>query len=255
MTDNSISASAPTPTPMPASYDIAPEDQHIADRIVGMDPVNDVPGASNTTGILRNIKGLRAVNLPPEARKRVESQLDGIPFDQRADRESGLVAAAMRPLLIMGRASGAMGENATPYHREMATIEHEWRQAKRIADDCADQLAEVEGYRTEFDETTGEAKPIPVFAAFGERRDGLIRELAAQQHKMRLLTDPEGNFGPEGKNRMKVALYEAVEAEKAVAAQRADRIEIERRAQHMEREQRLNQQAEQLASFRRNVVR
>ena len=255
MNDTPSSAPAPTPASTPASYDIAPQDQHIADRIVGMDPVNDVPGASNTTGILRNTKGLTVAALPPEARKRVEAQLDGIPFDQRANRESDLVAAAMRPLLVMARASGAMGENATPYHREMATIEHEWRQAKRIADDCADQLAEVESYRTEFDPVTGEAKPVAVLAAQGERQSALLRELAVQQHKMRLLTDPEGNFGPEGKNRMKVALYESVEAAKAVEAQRADRIEIERRAQHMEREHRLNQQAEQLASFRRNVVR
>ena len=250
MTDTTP-ASMPDSTSAPASYAIAPEDQHIADSIVAMDPVNDVPGASNTTGVLRNTKGLIRANLPPEARKAVDAQLAALPFDQRADREGELVAAAMRPLLIAARAMGGMGEDATPYHREMATIEQEYQRAKRRADEVVEQIGEVSHYLTSIDPVTGEAKPVPVYAAQGERQRALFNEFEALSHRMRLLTDPEGKWGPEGKRRMERALWEAVEARKAVAAQRAERQEVERRAVDINRERRINAQAEQLASFRR----
>jgi hypothetical protein len=237
--DNSI------PTAPRSGY--SPEQQIIADSILAMDPINDVPSAAKSRK--GGSMSLKATALPPKLRQEVEAQLALIPAEERAAMESGLVEAALqknRPSAIL---AVGLGENALPYHREMFTIAREVETAHHEADRIQAELDAVDGFDMQRDAETGEAKPVPVPVLKGLMRQGAINRLNDLQYRVSLLVDPDGGHGPEAKRRLAAELTASVAAVHQQQEQVAIHAEAKTLAVEINRERRVRQLAEQMASF------
>lgn len=113
---------APRPTDL-----IAPEHKHHADAILAMDPMQiprpyDIPEgwAANLT--------LRATALPPEMQRTVTAKvaaLGNLTPEQRSAKEAEFTANVIRSQRSNLIVQGGVGRDATPYHRELASIARE----------------------------------------------------------------------------------------------------------------------------------
>jgi hypothetical protein len=139
-----------------------------------------------------------------------------------------------------------VGKDALPYHREQVAIASDFRELVRQFDQLSDELAAVRGHRTEFDPVTGEAKAMPIPAISEERRRACVIQQDDLLRRMRLLD------GVEGEQRTAKAMAETVAMLKERERQVADGLEIDRRAQHQAREERLNKAAAARARMLRN---
>lgn len=233
------------------TYDIAPEDKHIADAILAMDPLNDVPTPHQIPEGW-TVPPLRASMLPPAMQADVRAKLTAIPEAQRAAKEPEFVAAAIQSMRADIRIKTGVGSNATPYHREQVGIAREVRDLGQEFDRLAASLQEVERYDRITDPVTGETKPVPVYRMRGTR----LAAITAQQddiiRRIRLLQN--GNaYGLEGERRMKQALHESVMAHKALMEQREEAAEAERQAVDEARKERINARAQSLKRLRTNA--
>ena len=193
----------------PPSYDIAAEDKALADSIIAMDPVADVPSGISFPSELK-LSGLKATALPPELRAKVQGELQGIPFDQRAGKESELVAKAINGGRRATRRMIGNGPDALPYHSEMVTIANEYADAQREADRVFAELGEVSHHDTVFNEATGKQEAVPVFSVQGDRRRAMEARLQELTYKSSLLVAADGNHGIEAQRRLAKSLQESV---------------------------------------------
>lgn len=237
-------------TPQSSSdYAIAPADQHIADAILAMDPVNDVPAPHKfPEGWAANVP-LRLTMLPPPMQGEVRAKLDAIPVAQRAVKEPELTAAAIRSMRADIRVKTGVGPTATPYHREMVGIAREVRDLGAQYEQLTESLSAIDGYETVTDPTTGEPKPAPVFRVQGNRLKAVLAQQEDLLRQMRLLQN-DGAYGIEGRRRLDQALHESVAARKAVAEQLADDAEAKRRTEQELREDRIAKRVRSMKRMR-----
>ncbi|WP_057883084.1 hypothetical protein [Tsuneonella troitsensis] len=237
----------------PPSYDIAPEDKGIADSILAMDAFNDVPSGTSFPSELK-LSSPKATALPPDLRQKVEADLQGIPFDQRAGKEAELVLKAIQSVRATTRRLVGNGPDALPYHSELLTIANEHADAEREADRIFKELGEVSRHDTVFNEATGKQEAVPVFAVQGDRRramEGRLKELA---YKSSLLVAPDGKHGIEAQRRLAKALQDSVGILKRQQEDAAIHAEAKVQAAANERKRRVDGLADQLARFSRNEV-
>jgi len=237
------------------SYEITPELRPHADAILAVDP-NDVPtphqmpegwGASLT---------MRSTGLPPEMRQAVEarlSQLGDVTPEQRAAKDVEFTFDAIRSKRMELRVLTGVGSDASPYHREQVAIAREVRDLSKEFDRLSEQLTEVARYDTSVDPVTGDAKAVPVYAVSAERAKGIASQQDDISRRIRLLLNDDGTMGYEAEKRLRQRLHESATQRAALHEQVAGRAEAERRADEIIREERINKQAQSIASMRRNT--
>ena len=218
------------------TYDVAPEDKHIADAILALDPLTAVP--SPFSGF-QNVKPpeMKLSALPKEMRESVEKELAWLPLADRDEAEPRLVRAALEKNSREVRANAGVGEGALPFHQRAAELAADHRQLGRQFDSISAQLTEVSHHETRVNPATGQREPVPVLAVQGSARVGLVREMERVAYNMKLLE------GIEGQRQMQKALLESVELVKQRNAQLAEEAEVQARADRLVRESRLDRRA------------
>lgn len=214
------------------SYVIEPEDKHIADAILAMDPIREVPSPFKG---FENVKQpeLTLSSLPPELRTSVEQQLAHVPIRKREGAEATLVRAALEHNSRLVRSEAGVGEGALPFHKMLAEQAANYRQLGREFNSIGEQLVEVVRYDVRFDPNTGERVPVPVYAVEGLAREKLVRQQEQLSYRMDLLE------GIEGQRQRQKALKETVELVKQREAQLAEEAEVQAGAEAKVREDRL----------------
>lgn len=226
----------------PPTYDIDPADQHIADSIRSMDVLSQVPGPTSAIGAVKVPEPTLSA-LPPAMREQVEAQLAMVPASKRAESEKELVVKALRKHSLHLRSLAGVAGTATPYHREQAVIARDIRTAEAEFDALSTQLHDIIRYDNQWDEATQSNIPVPVFAVEGDRRKAYMQQQDQILYRISLLVNGDGSLGIEGQRRMAKALHDSVQLQKAVAEQKADNEEVEKRAQELAREARINKRA------------
>lgn len=209
-------------------YSIAPEDQHIADEIVAMDPLRDVPGPATMKGDAKIVPDrFTLTTLPPgPLRDRVEQQLALQPPSKREEAEHELVKRALEANGLDLRGRVGVGSGATPYHKEQAQIASEIAQLDREYARLTEDMGAVREYVSRINEESGkaEAEPVPMYGA--ERQKAMLNRMLEIQHIVAL----KQPGGLEYERRMAKALRDSVAIRKAHAAQKAKLAKVEARA-------------------------
>jgi hypothetical protein len=229
------------------SWDIDPADQPLADEIANFDPVWDTKGPTSFSGSVRLPESIKATGLPPHLRDPIEAQLRNVPVDRRDAEEQRLVSEALYQNSLGLRIAGGPGEGANTYQKAMFHLTFEIEEAEREFIRLTTQLAEVERWDNVFDESTGEAKPVPVEKVRGQRRAAME---AQRQLAFRRLDALQGT---EGERRRQKALYEAVQERKSLQAQLDEDREARTRADELLREERVSERAALYAKHRRTT--
>jgi len=230
---------------------IAPEDQHIADGILALDPFRDVPGTVELPDGWTP-PPLKLTALPPERQRAVADKLERIPPGHRAAREAEFVADEVRAMLPRIRVQTGLGAGASEYHREQVLIAGQYADLLRKADAIATELEEIARYETKVDPVTGEAVPVPVYAVQGERAQAYEDQRQDYLRQARLLAADDGTPGIEGRKRLATALAQSVTAAKALQQQVEEATEANKLADTMVRDERIKARAESLARMRRS---
>lgn len=239
-----------TGSPAAPKEDIAPEDRHIADRILATNPLTDI-GTSHKWPEGRSAPAPTLDALAPEMRKEAQAKLAGMNPAARAAAEPRVVAEVMQAYSRATFATG-MGAEALPYHSEMRQIALDYRELAREFDQIQDQLLEVERYGIETDPETGAARPKEILKVQGPRREGYLARLSELSYRMRLLhNEADGTPGVEGARRLHEALVQSVKVAKGREEELAEREEAKRLAVQIARDKRVRGQAETLARFER----
>lgn len=229
-------------TPAPDKFELTAEEQAAADEILAMDPLA-IPGPSKgLEGRRLSVPTLAALN--PEMRREAEARLAEVPLDRRVDAEAEVVMAVYRDHLPSLRVATGLGEDATPYHRELASIAANYRAYAQEFQRIVEELAEVGSYKTVTDPETGEQKPETVWRLQGQQRSWREARLATLNHAMNLLQRDDGTLGPEGQSRLRQAMKEAAQARLAIKRAAEDKVEVERRAAAKVREDRIAEQVD-----------
>jgi hypothetical protein len=229
------------------SWDIAPEDQALADEITGKDPVFGNSGPTTFSGSVKLPDTIRATGLPPHLRDPIMAQLANVPESRRDAEEKRLVHAALYENSLGVRIVCGPGQGADPYWRARFALTFEIEEAEREAIRLGNELAEVERWDNVADERTGERKPVPVEKLQGERRR------AVEAQRQLVLRKLDSLNGIEGERRLAKAKFEAVEEAKALRAQLADDKEAKKRADEQLREERIAERANLYAKHRRTT--
>lgn len=244
------------PIPDQPSWDIAPEDQKIADEIAGFHPVQDVPSpivfeGGKDTPIT---PGLPA--LPPEVRLEIQNKLSDASPARRDDLKQELIAKYLEQQGLNTRILCGPGSGSNPYQKEMMLqsrqMDHYQRESLRLHE----ELAAVSSWVPEFDEAgervydeeTGQQKLKPIMAVQGEQRKGLENQLLWIERGI----DDLNGFG--GQRRRKRALFEAVQAHKSQQAQIEEAREARELGAAMAREARIKAAAESFAKGQKSAL-
>ena len=217
------------------SYDIAPEDQQLANEIASFDPVYDTAGPTSFSGSVRLPETIKATGLPPHLRDPIMAQLANMPVDRRDAEEQRLVNAALYENSLGLRIAGGPGNGANTYQHAKFSLTFDIEEAERELIRIGTQLGEVERY------DVIEGKPVAV-----EKLRGQQRAIAEAQHKL-LLHKLDQLNGIEGQRRLQRALYEAVQERKSLAAQLDDDREARALGEKLRREKRIRERAEAYA--------
>ena len=223
------------------SYDIAPEDQQLADEIASFDPVYDTKGPTSFSGSVRLPESIKATGLPPHLRDPIVAQLANVPVDRRDAEEQRLVREALYQNSLGVRIACGPGAGSNAYQRAKFNLTFEMEQAEQEVFRLGQQLAEVERWDNVTDEQTGVAKPVPV-----EKLRGQQRAIVEAEHQ-RQLRKLEALEGIEGQRRLQRALYEAVQDRKTMQAQLEDDREARALGEKLRREKRIQERAEAYA--------
>lgn len=239
------------------SHDIAPEDQARAQSLLSAfnaDPLaTPSPAKLTGGGAFKAPERFSLSILPPDRQGPIAAQLVQVPAHQRADREHELVVEALRQNSLELRIKAGPGEGATPLEREQFAVARDINDLEAEEIEIQRQLAEVEKWVPVYDDVTGEPVIDPrtgqqqvkaVEIIQGDRRKALEARAKELAYRAGLLR------GIEGDRRIQKALAQTLELEKQQRQQLAEREEIERRAEEIAREKRINQQAEARAKFR-----
>lgn len=254
---NDAPAAPAAPTPLAAdtrgsefelkTYDIAPEDQQLADEIASFDPVYDTKGPTSFSGSVKLPESIKATGLPPHLRDPIMAQLVNVPESRRDAEEQRLVNAALYENSLGVRIVCGPGEGANAFQRAKFALTFEIEEAEREAIRLGNELAEIERWDNLADPTTGELKPVPVEKLQGERRRGVEMQRQQMLHKLDMLN------GIEGERRLAKAKFEAVQEVKALRAQLDDDREARKRADEMLRDERIDARAKLYAKHNRTT--
>lgn len=232
---------------------IPEDDQPYAQRIMGMDPIKDVPGnATMPEG--RRLAPMKLEALSPEMQQDVRDQLDKLPPSMRESEEPRLVRERAEGELSRIRLMTGLGKSALPYHKEMVSVAREYRDLAREWNRYNDDLNRVSGYTTTTDPQTGDAIPEEVHTIGGVRRTHYENHMRDLERRMRLLVNEDGKPGIEAQNRTREALKESIALIKRHESEAAIQADIQRRAAEINREKRVEDQAQLLARIQRNGV-
>ena len=198
-------------TNQPASYEIAPEDEHIAQEIRSADPVLGGPPATKVNGYLKLPEEIAVTTFAPEIRAAIRARVSAVPESQRPALERELAHAALYRGVADARILGGPGPDAGAYSRELFNIAHQEDQIMKRQQGIAAELARDKGTRREIDPATGQEVMVPHYVVTGSARVQLETQLAEFGRQLRAL-DIEKH------RRLKVALYEEVEQRKAMQA-------------------------------------
>lgn len=213
------------------TYDIDPADQHIADQILAMDPLRDLPSPHRGLEFAKPPEMVLTA-LPPDMRETVEKKLAIVPASKRAESEREFVRAALEERSREVRAISGVGDGALPLHAKMSEQAIEVRHLARRFNDISAQLDEVD--RVEMRPgPNGERVPVTVFAAEGATRDRLMREQDEINRHIKSI------YGFEGARQLQKALKESIELVKARNAALAEDDEVRRGAEEKVRRDRI----------------
>ena len=223
------------------SYDIAPEDEAIAAEIMGLDPVNDVPGPATVTGRVELPKQVPLSALPPHIAQGIRAEAANCRPESRADFEAAAVAQYLRTHALEARTAIGLGDGATAYHREQVAIAGQARTLLQEWDRLAGDLQSIERW-----EHNAQApdQPIAIMRLSGTAREGALRRQAEIKYQVDLLN------GIEGERRLARALRESVAEVKARREAAEDRAEIAKRVEQGEREARIAEEVERKLRMR-----
>lgn len=238
---------APEPDPL-----ADPELHPYINRILHMDPVTDVRGAVEGRG--GDMPNITADALPPDLRSEVLRQLHALPPEQRKAAEADLVHAAVRSRVLQTRVMTGVHATSLPYHKEQLEIAAQVRQLDEQKAFYQEQLDRVE-YETRFDPETGKRVPVAVPVLSEARRKAYAQNIRDIEGQRNQLVRPDGTNGVEAQRRINAAVGESARILQHLDRQREERAEVKRRAEAINRERRINAQAEALASMTRNEVR
>jgi hypothetical protein len=229
------------------SYDIAPEDQELANSIANFDH-NNVPSPIEAEGDFRVPERFTARALPDGLRQEVERQLVGLPAGEARDsKEHELTMQALRKNSLGVRVRLGLGAGANKFQRETFAIQRDVEQLEAEATGILNSLAEVVSYEvTGTDPVTGEQKTKPTYRINGDRRRGMeLRHAELTRHLAAL-------DGIEGDRRLKRALFEAVADEKQARAQVSRMTQAREMAAEMLEREEVEKLAKGFAANRRN---
>ena len=229
------------------SWDIAPEDQPLADQIASFDPVWDTKGPTSFSGSVKLPESIKATGLPPHLRDPIMAQLANVPVDRRDVEEQRLVSEALYQNSLGLRIAGGPGEGANTYQKAKFHLTFEIEEAEREFIRLTTELAEVERWDNTIDELTGEAKPVAVERVRGQRRTAMEAQRQIASRRLDALQ------GTEGERRLQKALYEAVQERKSLQAQLDEDREARTRADELLREERVSERAALYAKHRRTT--
>lgn len=219
-------------------YGLDPELNVIAHEIANFDPVDDTAGPVKMEGGWASMlpTTVPLTSLPPRFADPIKAKLANVSSAERPALEAKLINEALRQNSFEVRVKAGPGEGANAYQIESFAQARDKHELETRAWQLETELAEVVRWDNVVDQTTGQAKPVPVEKVQGHTRQLKVGELAEIQRKLSALEI-------EGPNRLKDALKKAAEAEQAKRQQLADHVEVERRAREMVREDRINERA------------
>lgn len=230
------------------TYDIAPEDQALADEIASFDPVYDTKGPTTFSGSVKLPETIKATGLPPHLRDPIVAQLATVPESRREAEERRLVYAALYQNSLGLRIVAGPGAGANTYERAALALTFDMEETEREIDRLGRQLGEMaETATVSYDPATGQQRVQTAHRFQGERRAGLEAEYRRALHKLAQLN------GIEGERRLAKALSEAVQERKALQQQLDDDREARERAEKLLREERVSERAALFAKHKRTT--
>jgi len=229
------------------TYDIAPEDQQLANEIASFDPVYDTKGPTSFSGSVKLPETIKATGLPPHLRDPIIAQLKDVPESRRDALEQRLVHEALYENSLGLRIVCGPGEGANAFERAKFGLTFEIEETERELIRLGTELAEVIRWDNVTDERTGETKPVAVEKLQGERR------AAVEAQRQLLIRKLDSLNGLEGERRLAKAKFEAVEEVKALRAQLTEDKEARELADKLLRNERVEQRAKLYAKHKRTT--
>jgi len=229
------------------SYDIAPEDQQLANEIASFDPVYDTKGPTTLNGSVKLPTSIKATGLPPHLREPIMAELANVPEHRRDAEEQRLVNEALYQNSLGVRIVCGPGQDANVYQREKFALTFEIEEAEREAVRLGNELAEVERWDNVTDAATGQSKPVAVEKLQGQRRS------AVEAQRQNILRRLEALQGIEGERRLQKALHQAVQDRKGLTDQLDRDKEARAMAEKMLREEQIAERAALYAKHMRTT--
>lgn len=219
----------------PPSYDIAPEDAHIAAEIDSLDPLS-LPSAHEIIGTPKLTVPTTLAALPPRLRDAAQEKMGARVSEAEA------VQAVLRENALNVRSKSGFSASADPYWQDRGLLIGEYNslldQFDRLAKELSDSI------HFEKDEN-GEAKKVVGLSA--ARQKAIATRQSDLLYRASLLFDADGTPGVEGKRRLAKSMFESVEKRKAMAAQIAEQQEIDARARQIAHHEHIERKAQGLA--------
>lgn len=232
-----------------SNYEIAPEDQALADEITSRDPLEATRGPVSVQAdpgtLARLPTDLPLSALDPATANAIRAEVSKVSPAERPALEAKLIGEAVRALRLQLRVSAGPGEGTDPYWREAFAIANERQQLEQEVWRLEAELAEVERFDTIVDPATGQTMPKAVERYQGELRRGMELRRDELLRQLKVLTEIESP------RRLQKARFEAVQLVKAQRQQLADEAEVRRRAEEKVREERIERRAEARAKMLR----
>lgn len=235
------------------SYEM-PEDLKLyADQVLKMDQVRDVPGNVQMTGGDRAPISLKATGLPPALQSEVYRKLEAMPkmdANDRAKYEHKFVKEVVEGQLGSIRSQTGLGPDALPFHKQLAEIAGRVGDLQRERKTYADAVEDIASLRQATDPETGEMVAEPVYRLSEERRGHYRNAMIDIDRRIRLLVQPDGSPGIEGRQLLRKAHIES-----ALLLQQRDRVRTEeaearQRAEQKMREARIEKRANDINKMR-----
>jgi hypothetical protein len=237
----------PTSNYTPPSFDIAPEDEALAESLVNQDP-RELTGPVSSNVSLNIPDVIPREWLSPSVRANVESRLEALPANGRTvAAEQSIIVQELEAYDRAVKVWGGPGPNANAYQLELHLVENEFWDAQRKFADLSNQLQTVTEVRVTFDPTTGEEKEVQTLLLNGDARSAAEYQVEELKRQMRLL----GPDGYEREKRLKRAKFEAVQDAKRIQEELEIDREAERRAAEIVRNERIDEKARAHAKFKR----
>lgn len=236
------------------SYEIAPEDAHLRDAVLSIDPIHGVPTPHQMPEGWAHGLTFKLTALPPEMQAEVRQRLASVPADMREAKEAEFTAEAIRKQRGAIRIQTGVGSSASPYHREMVAVAREYSDGYDELQRLQRELDDVSGHSTKVDPATGKAEAVPIYRVQGPRRAAIEAEQFQILRRLSMLQNADGTPGPEGARRMKQALHESVQLLKQRQEAKAEMAEVERRSREQLREDRIAAQVASRVRMAKNAA-